>query len=120
MLMCTSIIQPKIDYAISTWGYATTHTINKVQRCKNRAARILAGNYDYVNTIYIDLVKTFGLTNVSQRRYYFMIIVKLKSTHGLLPNYICDEITKQRDIAVRITRFTINNNVRVPLLNVAK
>ena len=50
MYIYTSIIQPKIDYAISIWGYTTAHSINKVQRLQNRAARILMGNVDYVNT----------------------------------------------------------------------
>ena len=50
MYIYTSIIQPKIDYAISIWGYTTAHNINKVQRLQNRAARILTGNFDYVNT----------------------------------------------------------------------
>ena len=71
MYIYTSIIQPKIYYAISVWGYTTAHNINKVQRLQNRAARILTGNVDYVNSRGIDLVKTFGLMNVSQRRDYF-------------------------------------------------
>ena len=50
MYIYTSIIQPKIDYAISVWGYTTAHNSNKVQRLQNRAARILTGNLDYVNT----------------------------------------------------------------------
>ena len=82
MYIYTSIIQPKIDYAISIWGYTTAHnidpihgSINKVQRLQNRAARILTGNFDYVNTRGINLVKTLGLMNVSQRRDYFMIIL---------------------------------------------
>ena len=43
-----------------------------------------------------------------------------------MPDYICDEITMQRDITVRTTRSTVNNNVHVPsmchilYLNVAK
>ena len=114
MYIYTSIIQPKIDYAISIWGYTTAHNINKVQRLQNRAARILTGNYDYVNTRGIDLVKTLGLMNVSQRRDYFMIMLMFKSIHGLVPNYLCDEITMQRDIAERTTRSTIDNNVHVP------
>ena len=80
----------------------------------NRAARILKSNYDYVNTRGIDLVKILGLMNVSQIRNYFMIILMFKAIHGLVPNYLCDEITMQRDIAVRTTRSTINNNVHVP------
>ena len=34
----------------------------------------------------IDLVKTLGLMNISQRRDYFMIILMFKSIHGLVPN----------------------------------
>ena len=71
-------------------------------------------NYDYVNTRGIDLVKTLGLMNVSQRRDYFMIMLMFKSIHGLVPNYLCDEITVQRDIAERTTRSTIDNNVHMP------
>ena len=62
----------------------------------------------------IDLVKYLGLMNVSQRRDYFVIILMFESIHGLVPNYLCDEITMQPDIAVRTTRSTINNNVHVP------
>ena len=78
------------------------------------AARILTGNCDYVNTRGINLVNTLGLMNVSQRRDYFMIMLMFKSIHGLVPNYLCDEITMQRDIAERTTRSTIDNNVHVP------
>ena len=78
------------------------------------STRILTGNFDYVNTRGNDLVKTLGLMNVSQRRDYFMIIMMFKSIHGLVPDYICDEITMQRDINVRTTRSTNNNNVHVP------
>ena len=88
MYIYTSIIQPKIDYAISIWGYTTAHNINKVQRLQNRAARMLTGNVDYVNTRGIDLVKNLGLMNVTQRRDYFMIIMMFKSIHGLVPDYM--------------------------------
>ena len=54
------------------------------------------------------------MLNVSQRRDYFMIIMMFKSIHGLVPDYKCDEITMQRDITVRTTRSTVNNNVHVP------
>ena len=43
-----------------------------------------------------------------------MIIMMLKSIHGLVPDYLCGEITLHRDITVRTTRSTVNNNVHVP------
>ena len=70
MYIYTSIIQPKIDYMISIWGYTTAYNINKVQRLQNRAARILTGNFDYVNTRGIDLVKNLELMNVIQRQMF--------------------------------------------------
>ena len=54
------------------------------------------------------------LMNVIQRRDYFMLIMMFKSIHGLVPDYICDQITMQRDFTVRTTRSTVNNNVHVP------
>ena len=63
-------------------GFTTAHNINKVQRLQNRAARILTGNFGYINTRGIDLVKNLGLMNVTQRRDYFMLITMFKSFHG--------------------------------------
>ena len=95
MYIYTSIIQPKMDYAISVWGYTTAHNITQVQRLQHRAARILTGNVDHVNTRGIDLVNTLGLMNASQRRDYFMIILMFTSIHGLLLlllNFITDSL----------------------------
>ena len=55
MSIYTSIIQPRIDYAISIWGYTSSHSLNKIQRLQNRSARIITRNYDYVNTRGIDI-----------------------------------------------------------------
>ena len=58
-----SIIQPKIDYAITLWGYTSQQNLQKI-RLQNRAARIVSGNYDYVNTRGIELVKSLQWMNV--------------------------------------------------------
>ena len=86
------MIQPKIDYAISIWGYTSRQNLNKIQRLQNRAARIITGNRDYVNTRGIELVKTLKWMCVSQRRYYFMLLLMFKSIHGLAPDYLCDVV----------------------------
>ena len=105
-----------MQYRYGAIGPTTAHNINKVQRLQKRAARILTGNYDYVNTRGIDLIKTLGLINVYQIRDYLMIILTFKSIHDLVPNYLYDEITMQRDIALSTTGSTISDNVglRVP------
>ena len=43
MLIYSSIIQPKFDYAITIWGYTCDNNLHKIQRLKNRAARIVTG-----------------------------------------------------------------------------
>ena len=108
------MIQPKIDYAISIWGYTSRQNLNKIQRLQNRAARIITGNRDYVNTRGIELVKTLKWMCVSQRRYYFMLLLMFKSIHGLAPDYLCDVINMQRDICQRPMRSQNVNNVYVP------
>ena len=40
-----------------------------------------------------------------------------QSIHDTVPNYLRDEITEQRDVAVRKTRSMVNNNVHVPHVN---
>ena len=52
--------------------------------------------------------------SVSQRRDYFMSILMFKSIHGLAPDYMCDEINMQCDIAERSTR---SNNAIVPYVS---
>ena len=56
MSIYTTVIQPTIDYAISIWGCTSEQNIYKIQRLQNRAARIITGNYDFINTRGIDLV----------------------------------------------------------------
>ena len=66
-----SVIQPAFDYAISIWGNTTLTNLSKVQRIQNRAARILTGNFDYVNYRGVDIVHALGWMDVGQRCSYF-------------------------------------------------
>ena len=49
-----SIIQPKFDYALTVWGNTSNQNIRKTQLLPNRTARIIKGNYDYINIRGID------------------------------------------------------------------
>ena len=108
-----SIIQPKIDYAITLWGYTCQQNLYKIQRLQNRAAKIVSGNYDYVITRCIELVKILQWMNVHQRRDYFMSILMFKCIHGLAPDYLCNEITMQNEISERTTRSLSSLNIKV-------
>ena len=43
-----------------------------------------------------------------------MSIVMYKSIHGMVPAYLCNEITLHSEIAERTTRSVNHNNVFVP------
>ena len=111
-----SIVQPKIDYAITLWGYSTDANINKIQRMQNRAIRAILNNFDYVNCRGIELVKTLNLFNVKQRRDYFMALFMFRSIHGLVPNYISNEITMSMDVIERVSRIFNRNDLYVPTI----
>ena len=115
--MYQSIIQPKIDYAITIWGYTTQYNINRIQRMQNRAIRAILNNYDYVNYRGIDLIAGLNLFNVRQRRDYFMSLLMFKCIHGLAPDYLSNEVIMAVEISNRNTRNLNINNVHVPAVN---
>ena len=84
----TPICGVTIDYAISIRGCTSKQNIYKIQRLQNRAARIITGNYDFINTRGIDLVKNLKWMCVSQRRDYFIAILMFKSIYCLAPHYL--------------------------------
>ena len=51
------VIQPRLDYAITLWGFTSQLNLSRVQHLQNRAARIITGNFDYINVRGIDIVK---------------------------------------------------------------
>lgn len=42
-------IQPVFDYAISLWGHCSEYNKSLVTRIQHRAARIITGQFDYIN-----------------------------------------------------------------------
>ena len=50
------IIQPRLDYAITLWGFTSQLNLSRVPRLENRAGRIITGNFDYINVRGIDIV----------------------------------------------------------------
>ena len=107
-------VQPKFDYGTSIWGCTSEHNLNKIQRMQNLAVRVIAGNFDYINTRGIDLVKNLKLHNIRQRRDYFLTTLMFKAIHGLAPNYLCDNVTMNFDVNGYNTRGCDNMNVYIP------
>ena len=93
-----SYIQPRLDYGITLYGCSTQKNINLVQRVQNHAARLITGNFDYINCRGIDLVKSLNLYNIRDRRDYFLTILMFKAIHGIAPTYLSDRIVMNFDV----------------------
>ena len=66
--------------------------INKLQRVQNYAARIITGNFDYINTHSIDFICSFRFVNVQERCVYLPAVLMFNGIHGLTPMYMTDNI----------------------------
>ena len=109
-----SSIQPTIDYAITVWGNTTLANINNIQRIQNYAARIVTNEFDYVNIRGAELVRQLKWMSVKQRYEYFCLLLMFKCVHGQAPDYLCNNVIMECEIANRETRATYSNNVHVP------
>ena len=82
---------------------------------QNRAARIIAGNFDYTNVRGIDIVKRLKWINIIERRDYFVALTVFKCIRGMAPTYISDSITICNEVAIMDTRnSTLTNLVTLP------
>ena len=85
-------------------------------RLQNHAARLILGNFDYINFRGIELVKSLGLNTIEERREYFLAMLMFKSIHGIAPAYMCNQIVMNFDINGYDTRGTGGMNVYLPTL----
>ena len=72
------------------------------------------GNFDYINTRGIDLVKSPGLYTIEERRDYFLAILMFKSIHGLAPAYLCNQVVMNFDVNGYDDKGTDSMNVYLP------
>ena len=91
-------IQSKIDYGLTLWGCAPHSSLRKIQRLQNRAARYITGNFDYFNSRGLDLLKTLKISNLYERRDFFIAKSIFQCIHGLAPAYLSDRIIMREDI----------------------
>ena len=113
-LLYEKTIQPVMDYACSVWCHTKKSNINKLQRVQNYAARIITGNFDYLNTNSIDLTRSLRWANVQERCDYFTAVLMYKAIHGLTPMYMTDNIVIAGETHDRDTRLSDSNDVNIP------
>ena len=63
-----SYIQPRFEYGITLHACSTQKKIDLVQRVQNHAARLITGNFDYINCRGIDLIKSLNIYTIRDRR----------------------------------------------------
>ena len=93
-----SYVQPRLDYGITLYGCSTQNNIDLIQRVQNHAARLITGNFDYINCRGIKLVKSLNLYTIRDRRDYFLTILMFKSIHGIAPTYLSDRVVMNFDV----------------------
>ena len=93
-----SYVQPRLDYGITSYGCSTQKNIDLIQRVQNHAARLITGNFDYINCRGIELVKSLNLYTIWDRRYYFLTILMFKSIHGIVPTYLSGRFVMNFDV----------------------
>ena len=106
-----SYIQPKLDYGLTIYGCTTQENLTLVQRLQNHAARLILGNFDYINFPGIELVKSLGLYTIEERRDYFLATLMFKSIHWLAPVYLCNQVVMNFDVYGHDTKGTDSMNV---------
>ena len=84
------------------------------QRLQNAVARIVTGNYDYVNVRGEELVRELKWQTIKERRIFHTATLMFKCVNGLAPNYLCDQINLLSDISGYNTRYAANYNLHVP------
>ena len=109
-----SYIQSKLEYGLTIWGCTTDTNFGKIQRIQSLAARIITGNFDYIHSRGVDIVRSLHLQTVKDRRDYFLCVLMFKCIHGLAPNYLRNDVTMYVDIHGYDTRSGENMDLYVP------
>ena len=116
-LLYEKTIQPVFDYACSVWCHTKQGNISKLQRAQNYAARIVTGNFDYVNFRSVELLHELNWASVKERCDYFTAVMMFKAIDGLTPAYLTDSIVMASEAHDRNTRLTNSYDVHVPSHN---
>ena len=70
-LLFEKTIQPVFDYACTVWGNTSQGNMYKLQRAQNYAARLVLGNFDFINYRGEDIVKSINWPTVTERFHLF-------------------------------------------------
>ena len=110
------IFQSIIDYCITVWGSAAQKYLCKIQKLQNRAARLLAQNFDW-NIRGIDIVRGLGWQNVKERYGFLSCCLTYKSLNNLASYYLSDLFSSVSEYHTVLTRNATSNTLQQPRCN---
>ena len=113
-----SCIQPCIDYAASVWGSCSVQNRNLILRLQRRAARIVTGNFDFINVRGSELIKQLGWQTIDERRDYFTATLMHRCINGQAPSRLINELVMTEDSHDCNTRSAANHDIKVPKPNI--
>ena len=111
-------IQPSIDYAISLWGHCGENLKKFITRIQHRAARIVTGEFDFINIRGHELMLRLRWQSVDQRRDYFTTNLMFKCLTDTAPVHLKNEISSVSETHSINTRASQNLNVSSPRPNI--
>ena len=95
------------------WDNTTDANLLRIQRLQNRAARIVANNFNYeVPSLLI--IKDFNLQTVQERKDFLIGTMMYKCLTGTAPDYLGDHLTFKRDMREQHTRQASHETLHVP------
>ena len=109
-----SHIQPIIDYACSIWGNCAQADKELILRLQKRAARIVSGNYDYINCRGMDILNSLNWQTLDDRRSYYLCTLMYKCIHGTAPQWLSNPILMACEAHDVHTRSAESLNVVIP------
>jgi len=113
-------IQPVMEYGCTIWGFSNESNIKRVQAIQNQIARVVSGNYDFINVRGHHLVSELGWRDFCDRRNYLMLSLMYKCVHGHAPHYLTNNISLFRDVTERVTRNIDSLNILIARPNIDK
>ena len=109
-------IQPCIDFAISVLGSCSENNKYLISRLKHRAARIVTGNFDFINIRGADLLRELRWQSLDVRRDYYTSTLMYKCIYEAAPIRLINELRMTADLHSYPTRAA-TQDVHVPKRN---
>ena len=85
-----------------------------IQRLQNRAARIILGNFDFINVRGLELVQQLGWQSMEKRRDYYVASLMYKCMQGLAPIHLKNNIVMNSHTHEIPTRASSHCDVQIP------